>query len=352
MTITMHEPPAASTPREPAAPVPPPPSAPAPPAATPPPRRPDSPVIVLALQVPGIALSILAAVTLGFVVHLTVISQLQYQRNQQTAFADFRAELARGTAPVGQTRLEFTDGAEEGTERLAEPGSAVAVLEIPAVGLRTVVFEGTRGDVLQKGPGHRRDSVLPGQAGTAVVMGRRAAYGGPFRDLDLLLPGDRITATTGQGTHEYRVRGLRYPGEPAPPPLTEGKGRITLVTADGSPFVPQDLVRVDADLVSTVQPTPPASSTPRRSRPRRPRWPLTRARGRRLCSGLRRCSSPLWRSLTCAPAGAVGRLGSSVHPSCSPWGWPSPTRPRVSCPTSSSDSPERIVPWPSSTTRP
>ncbi|BCB79223.1 sortase [Phytohabitans flavus] len=256
MTITMHEPPAASTPREPAAPVPPPPSAPAPPAATPPPRRPDSPVIVLALQVPGIALSILAAVTLGFVVHLTVISQLQYQRNQQTAFADFRAELARGTAPVGQTRLEFTDGAEEGTERLVEPGSAVAVLEIPAVGLRTVVFEGTRGDVLQKGPGHRRDSVLPGQAGTAVVMGRRAAYGGPFRDLDLLLPGDRITATTGQGTHEYRVRGLRYPGEPAPPPLTEGKGRITLVTADGSPFVPQDLVRVDADLVSTVQPTP------------------------------------------------------------------------------------------------
>ncbi|MDQ7903023.1 class E sortase [Phytohabitans sp. ZYX-F-186] len=257
MTVTMDQPPAASPPREPAAPVPPP-SAPAPspqPAPAPPPR-PGSAPIRLALQVPGIALSILAAVALGFVVHLTLLSQVQYERNQQTAYADFRAELARGTAPVGQTRVEFADGAEEGTERLVEPGSAVAVLRIPAIGLRTVVFEGTSGEVLQQGPGHRRDSVLPGQAGTAVVMGRRASYGGPFRDLDLLLPGDRITVTTGQGEHEYRVLGLRYPGEPAPAPLAEGKGRMTLVTADGDPFVPRDILRVDAELTSPTQLAP------------------------------------------------------------------------------------------------
>ncbi|BCB84283.1 class E sortase [Phytohabitans suffuscus] len=268
MTVTTQQPPAASPPREPAAPTPPPPAAtPAPQPALPPPPRPGPPSISLALQLPGIALSILAAVALGFVVHLTLLSQVQYERNQQTAFADFRAELARGTAPVGQTRLEFADGSEEGTERLVEPGSAVAVLRIPAIGLRTVVVEGTSGEALQGGPGHRRDSVLPGQAGTSVVMGRRAAYGGPFRDLDLLLPGDRIIVTTGQGEHEYRVRGLRYPGEPAPPPLAEGKGRLTLVTADGDPFIPQDIVRVDAELSSPTQPTParkfgPASLPP------------------------------------------------------------------------------------------
>lgn len=257
MTVTIEPPPAASPPREPAAPSPPP-SAPAPspqPAPSPPPR-PGPPAVRLALQLPGIALSILAAVALGFVVHLTLLSQLQYERNQQTAFADFRAELARGTAPVGQTRLEFPDGAEEGVEHLVAPGSAVAVLRIPAIGLRTVVFEGTSGEVLQRGPGHRRDSVLPGQPGTSVLMGRRAAYGGPFRDLDLLLPGDRIIVTTGQGEHEYRVLGPRYPGEPAPPALAQGKGRMTLVTADGDPFVPQDILRVDADLVSPAQPAP------------------------------------------------------------------------------------------------
>jgi sortase A len=256
MTVTMDKPPAASPPREPAAPVPPTSSPSSSPQPAPSPPPPGSPSIRLALQLPGIALSILAAVALGFVVHLTLLSQLQYERNQQTAYADFRAELARGTAPVGQTRVEFADGAEEGRQRLVNPGSPVAVLRIPAVGLRTVVFEGTSGDVLQLGPGHRRDSVLPGQAGTAVVMGRRAAYGGPFRDLDLLLPGDAIVVTTGQGEHTYRVRGSRRPGEPAPPPLGEGKGRMTLVTADGDPFIPQDILRVDADLVSETKPAP------------------------------------------------------------------------------------------------
>ncbi|GAA4691905.1 sortase domain-containing protein [Phytohabitans rumicis] len=242
MTVTVERPPGASPPD---APVLPPRPAPAP-----------QPQVRLALQVPGIALSILAALTLGFVVHLTLVSQLQYARNQQTAFSDFRAELARGTAPVGQTRVEYADGAENGRERLVDPGSAVAVLRIPAVGLRTVVFEGTSGDVLRNGPGHRRDTVLPGQSGTSVVMGRRAAYGGPFLDLDLLLPGDAVIVTTGQGEHTYRVTGLRRPGDPAPPALAAGQGRLTLVTADGDPFIPQDLLRVDADLVTPAQPAP------------------------------------------------------------------------------------------------
>ncbi|MFC0532542.1 sortase [Phytohabitans kaempferiae] len=241
MTVTIERPsPAASPPREPAAPPPP----------------PASPAVRAALQVPGIALSILAAVALGFVVHLTLLSQLQYARNQQTAFADFRAELARGTAPVGQTTVEYEDGAEQGRESVVGPGTPVAVLRIPAVGLSTVVFEGSSGDVLRQGPGHRRDSVLPGQPGTSVVMGRRAAYGGPFRDLDLLLPGDAVIVTTGQGEHTYRVVGLRRPGEPAPPPLDAGKGRLTLVTADGSLYVPRDVLRVDAELVTEAKPAP------------------------------------------------------------------------------------------------
>ena len=257
MTITIEPPPAASPPREPAAPVPPPgtPAASPQPAATPPPA--SVPPMRLALQVPGIALSILAVVALGFVVHLILVSQLQYQRNQQTAFADFRAELARGTAPVGQTRAEFSDTGEVAKETLVEPGSPVAVLQIKAIGLRAVVVEGTSGEDLRQGPGHRRDSVMPGQAGTSVLMGRRSAYGGPFRDLDLLLPGDQIKVVTGQGEHMYVVRGLRYPGEPAPAPLATGQGRLTLTTADGDPFIPRDILRVDADLVTPAQPAPP-----------------------------------------------------------------------------------------------
>ncbi|MEV7228169.1 MULTISPECIES: class E sortase [Polymorphospora] len=209
----------------------------------------------LGFYLPGTALTILAMLTLGFVVHLTLVSHLQYARGQQTLYSDYRAELARGTAPVGQTRLEFTDGIA-GDERIVETGSPVAVLRIPAIGLRAVVLEGSDAEVLRDGPGHRRDTVLPGQPGTSVVMGRQAAYGGPFRDLDLLIPGDLVTVVTGQGEHSYRVTGTRRPGDPTPPRLASGAGRLTLITADGDRYLPQDLLRVDADLVSPAQPAP------------------------------------------------------------------------------------------------
>src|SRR5262245_44126985 len=102
------------------------------------------------LQVAGSALSILAALTIGMALHLTVISQLQYQRNQQTAFANFRTELKLGTAPVGQFRVEFDDRGQALPARPVEPGSPVAVLRIPAIGLQTLVVEGTGGDVLRQ----------------------------------------------------------------------------------------------------------------------------------------------------------------------------------------------------------
>lgn len=210
----------------------------------------------LGFYLPGTALTILAVVLLGFVVHLTVVSHLQYARNQQTAFADFRADLARGTAPVGQTQIEYVDGVA-GQEYVVEPGSPVAVLRISAIDLQAVVVSGTSGDALRHGPGHRRDTVLPGQSGTSVLLGRKGAYGAPFRDLDLLLPGDEIAVVTGQGEHTYRVTGVRRAGDPVPAPLAADAGRLTLVTADGPRYLPQDLLRVDADLVSDPQPASP-----------------------------------------------------------------------------------------------
>jgi LPXTG-site transpeptidase (sortase) family protein len=230
---------------------------PAPAAAPPsaPPPRPLSNRAQLALRLPSTALTIIAVLALTFVGHLAGVSQLQYARTQQIAYADFRAQLARGEAPVGQYKVEFTDSGEE-RQRLLHPGEAVAVLRIPALHVRTVVLEGTSSDVLESGPGHRRDTVLPGQAGTSVIMGRKAAYGGPFRDLDRLVPGDAITVITGQGEQQYRVTGLRLPGDPAPAPLEAAAGRLTLVTAAGPRFAPTDLLRVDAELISAVRPTP------------------------------------------------------------------------------------------------
>ncbi|MET9729555.1 class E sortase [Streptomyces sp. NPDC006458] len=199
------------------------------------------------LRVAGAALSILAALLLGLVADAGLVSDLRQSRDRQVDHAALRLALANGTAPIGQSA---------GGSKAPTPGEPVALLEIPALHLREVVREGTTAGDLARGPGHRRDTPLPGQSGTSVVLGRQATYGGPFRHIDELNTGDTFTVTTGQGRHTYRVIGPRRAGDPQPPAPENGRGRITLVTADGTPFMPRGILRVDADLVSDVQPTP------------------------------------------------------------------------------------------------
>lgn len=195
----------------------------------------------------GTSLTLLGVILLSFLMHVAVIGQMRHARSQQTMFADFRLDLAEATAPVGQ--------GDSDNKPLAL-GRPIAVLDIPALGIREVVVEGTTSGALREGPGHRRDTVLPGQAGGSMIMGRRALFGGPFADLPNLRPGDDITVTTGQGVSSYAVRNVRRPGDPGPPALTQNAGRLTLVTADGRPFMPSDVVYVDADLRSAPQPAP------------------------------------------------------------------------------------------------
>ena len=212
------------------------------------PRFMDSPIFLVAS-----VLLILSCLCLGFLANLLVVSQLIHARDQEVLYSDYRSELANAIAPVGQTDI---NGA------LLQPGAAIAILEIPDIGLQEVVVEGTTSTVTQSGPGHKRDTVLPGQAGTSVIYGRQAAFGGPFGQLEILQPGMTIVATTGQGVAEYRVIGVRRPGDPIPALLQSGEGRLTLVTAMGPRFMPTDLLRVDAELVSQVQPSPPRVITP------------------------------------------------------------------------------------------
>ncbi|MFE2586287.1 sortase [Streptomyces sp. NPDC059378] len=195
----------------------------------------------------GAALCLLAALLLGFAANLTIVGHLQHSRDQETAYDEFRRQLALGIAPVGQ---QTYDG------KMLEPGAPVALLRIPALGLKEVVGEGTASGVLMSGPGHRRDTPLPGQAGTSVIMGRQWGYGSPFNDLHRLPLGTEIRLTTGQGTAVYRVSGLRHEGDPLPAALKQNEGRLTLITAEGAPYTPSGTVRVDATLTGPVRPSP------------------------------------------------------------------------------------------------
>ena len=197
------------------------------------------------------SLTMFAAVLFGFLVNLTLLSQLQHVVSQQQLRAELGEQLAAGSAPVSEGTFDNV---------LLSDGDPVARLEIPSLAVDQIVVEGTSSAALTKGPGHRRDTFLPGQAGVSVLMGRATAYGGPFGRIQELPPGETISVITGQGEHIYRVLGVRYAGDPSPA-FKPGTGHLVLETARGGPFMPSGVVRVDAELVSSVKPDGPRRTT-------------------------------------------------------------------------------------------
>jgi sortase A len=221
-----------------------------------------------AWYVPAAALGAVSVMLIGFCLQIALIGNVTYARSQQLALADFRYDLARATAPVGQSftpqpeiQAQAIAGEKQVTPVAPVPllyalGTPVAVLSIPVLGMRNaVVLEGTTPTVTKRGPGHERNSVLPGQEGWSLLYGRAWSYGGPFGDIATLKVGDRIHVTTGQGKHTYAVTGVRRPGDPLPQRQV-GEGRLVLGTAEGKAFSPDGVVYVDAVLTSAVVPTP------------------------------------------------------------------------------------------------
>jgi sortase A len=202
------------------------------------------------LQLARATMAFVCIIAESLLLQLVIVSSVQQRASQQRAFEAFRGDLARGTAPVGPT------GAND---RPLPPGSPVAYIEIPSIGVKQVVVDGTSSSNLFTGPGHRRDTPLPGQPGVSVLLGRKAAYGGPFAEIKRLRPQAMIHVTTGQGRFDYRVSGVRREGERVPAAPAPNAGRLTLVTAAGRAFVPSGVLRVDADLVS---PTVPGETRP------------------------------------------------------------------------------------------
>ncbi|MBV2152716.1 class E sortase [Kitasatospora sp. SUK 42] len=175
------------------------------------------------------AVSLLAALVLGFVGYLFTVSHVQERHYQSTAYKTFKDQLARAVAPTGP----------------AADGEPVALLDIPAIGLhQAVVVEGTAGRDLMRGPGHRRDTALPGQGGVAVVFGRGATFGAPFAELSKLRVGDKIEATTGQGKFTYTVNVYGDGDHPISDPV---RNRLVMVTGD-SDWIPGSTVMIGARL--------------------------------------------------------------------------------------------------------
>jgi sortase A len=88
----------------------------------------------------------------------------------------------------------------------AKTGEAIGRIIVPAMGLNAVFIQGTDTGSLQKGPGHYPDTPFPGEGGTVGIAGHRTTDLAPFRHIDSMHRGDRITLEMPYGTFTYRVQ--------------------------------------------------------------------------------------------------------------------------------------------------
>jgi sortase A len=206
----------------------------------------------------AVGLAILAVWVFGYAFGLSAV---QEQRAQQRLYSQFRTSLTPAEAPAIGGNIA--------------PGTPVALMQIPTIGLHDViVVEGTDSDDLRNGPGHRRDTPLPGQAGVSVVMARSVSYAAPFRSIAKLQADQPLTFLTGQGTFTYAVMDVRRAGDPLPTPLAAGASRVVLVTSEGSGWrrgwAPDHVVYVDAQLVNSNTSNGASSAAPVAAPPGRP----------------------------------------------------------------------------------
>jgi sortase A len=89
----------------------------------------------------------------------------------------------------------------------SQPGDALGRIEAPGMdGLNMVFVQGTDASSLELGPGHYPETAMPGQGKTIAIAGHRTTYLAPFRHIDSLKPGDKITLKMPYGTFIYSVQ--------------------------------------------------------------------------------------------------------------------------------------------------
>jgi sortase A len=85
---------------------------------------------------------------------------------------------------------------------LADSGGLIGRMEIPRLGISTIVMDGTSNATLRHALGHITGTALPGSPGNIGISGHRDTFFRPLRHVET---NDIIVFTTTTATYRYRV---------------------------------------------------------------------------------------------------------------------------------------------------
>jgi sortase A len=174
---------------------------------------------------------------------VTVVSldALVFQRQAQRVFQEQLEQAGARTQaeperPSRSDRERSDPTPSQGGPRRPEPGTPIALLEIPAIDLSVMVIEGTDARSLRRAVGRIDGTALPGERGNLGIAGHRDGY---FRGLRELRAGAQVRLQTVAATYDYLVTATRV----VPPevvdvlrPSTPGR-TLTLVTCHPFDYV-------------------------------------------------------------------------------------------------------------------
>lgn len=185
----------------------------------------------------GVGLLLIAVFTIARL-QGAVSSRLEIARFQaaRTAYQEAAQSATSARAPVPvSTGVDFTlwsDGRirayQENHDEEGRQPQALALLEIPRLGLTVPVLEGTDELTLNQGVGHIEGTALPGECDNVGIAGHRDGF---FRVLKDVTDGDTIELLTLWETLSYAVEDIRIVEPEAVQVLAPtGTPVLTLVT--------------------------------------------------------------------------------------------------------------------------
>ena len=150
------------------------------------------------LAVTGAMLVVIAAVTLLWQEPLSALTAARGQDELDRALSTL--EDRRPTVAPSDPRA-----AAQRYGKGLRNGEPFGRIDLPTLDRRYVLVQGTDAASLRKGPGHYPDTALPGMGRTVAVAGHRTTYLAPFKTIDRLRRGHRITIRMPYGRFDYEV---------------------------------------------------------------------------------------------------------------------------------------------------
>ncbi|MBU6347067.1 MAG: class E sortase [Actinomycetales bacterium] len=175
------------------------------------------------------------------------LSALVQQRSQHQLLAEFRSNVSQATSAIGKQDVSPLP------DTAPAYGSPVALIQIPKLGLTQVVVEGSASNFTQLGPAHVPGTVLPGQTGESVIIGRRTTFGAPFFNIPKLKSGDLIKVITVEGSATYKVVSAKVAT------AVTGANTLKLVTSN-PPILATGSTTVTAQLQAKPYPDTPKNA--------------------------------------------------------------------------------------------